>query len=94
MTGAQMLLLTIGLPFIGAIGIGLSGRWPKLREAITLITASAVCVLVKTIHADLSAGTLFAVDVANAAVRLQTGRSEPERLAPGPLQPGHQLANR
>jgi multicomponent Na+:H+ antiporter subunit D len=35
-------LLAIYIPLIGAFLIALAGRWPNLREAITLITAGAL----------------------------------------------------
>ena len=64
MNEAQMLLLAIALPFVGAAGIGLTRRQPNLREAVTLITASANCALVVMIFQAFQAGTVFAVDVA------------------------------
>ncbi|NNJ96278.1 MAG: monovalent cation/H+ antiporter subunit D family protein [Gammaproteobacteria bacterium] len=64
MTEAQVLLLVLGLPFIGAVGIVLTRHRPNLREAVTLITASAVCALVLMIYGQFQAGTPFAVDIA------------------------------
>ena len=64
MNEAQMLLLAIALPFVGAVGIGLTRRQPNLREAVTLITASANCALVVMIFQAFQAGAVFAVDVA------------------------------
>jgi multicomponent Na+:H+ antiporter subunit D len=39
--------LAMGVPLVGALLIGLAGRWPNLREAITLVTAALLlgCVL-------------------------------------------------
>ena len=59
-----MLLLAIALPFVGAVGISLTRRQPNLREAVTLITASANCALVVMIFQAFQAGAVFAVDVA------------------------------
>ena len=28
--------LSVLLPFLGALGIGLTGRWPNLRESVTV----------------------------------------------------------
>jgi multicomponent Na+:H+ antiporter subunit D len=42
-----LLLAALFLPALGALGIAACGRWPDLREAVTLLTAAAlfVCVL-------------------------------------------------
>jgi multicomponent Na+:H+ antiporter subunit D len=42
------LLAALAVPAAGAIGIALAGRWPNLREAVTLLTAALLlaCVLV------------------------------------------------
>lgn len=64
MSDQQLLLLAVFMPFIGALGIVLCRRWPNLREAVTLITASAVCAVVLSIYARFSDGVLMAVDIA------------------------------
>lgn len=64
MSDAQLLLLAICLPFAGAIGIGLCGRWPNLREAVTLTTAISVCLIVFTLHARFDGGAALAVEIA------------------------------
>jgi len=64
MSDPQLMLLAISLPFAGAIGIGLCGRWPNFREAVTLLTATAVCALVFTLYSQFQAGVLLAVDIA------------------------------
>lgn len=43
MTAPSPLALAL-LPAAGAVGIGLTGRWPNLREAVTLLTAAALFV--------------------------------------------------
>lgn len=42
----QSLLWAIGTPLMGVIGIALARRWPNIREAITLTTATILIVLV------------------------------------------------
>ena len=38
-TESQTILLALLIPFIGAFGIALAGRWPNVRETVTLTTA-------------------------------------------------------
>ncbi len=64
MSDQLLLLLAVFMPFIGALGIVLCRRWPNLREAVTLITATAVCAMVLSIYARFSDGVLMAVDIA------------------------------
>lgn len=47
MSGAQLIAAALLVPVAGGIGIALAGRWPNLREAVTLATAAALlaCVL-------------------------------------------------
>ena len=47
MSGAQLIAAALLVPAAGGIGIALAGRWPNLREAVTLATAAALlaCVL-------------------------------------------------
>ncbi len=47
MSPAQLIVASLALPLAGAAGIALSGRWPNLREGVTLTTAVALfaCVL-------------------------------------------------
>ena len=52
------------LPFAGAAGVMISGRWPNLREAVTLITAASVCLVVLRIYSRFLDGALLAVDIA------------------------------
>ena len=46
MSGGDTILLALLLPLAGAVGIGLAGRWPNLRETVTLITATSLAALV------------------------------------------------
>ena len=47
MSGAQLIAAALLVPAAGAAGIALAGRWPNLRESVTLATAAALlaCVL-------------------------------------------------
>lgn len=53
---SELILWAIALPFIGAIGVALTGKWPNLREAVTLLTGAIVLVITFSIHAALQAG--------------------------------------
>lgn len=60
----HILLLTLLLPAIGAVFIALAGRWPNLRESITLLTAVTLLVWVSQLlpvvqSGDLPAATLL-----------------------------------
>ena len=41
--------LAISLPLLGAVGIGLTGRHPNLREGVTVVTALIVFGLVSSL---------------------------------------------
>lgn len=43
---AQMLPWILVLPLLGALAIAFCGRWPNLREGISLLTAVTLAVLV------------------------------------------------
>jgi len=55
-TVAQLLLATLVVPVAGAIGIALAGRWPNLREAVTLATAVALLYCVAGLVPTVLAG--------------------------------------
>ena len=63
MSDQHLLLIAIFLPFAGAIAISFCGRWPNLREAITLITASAVCASVVTLFLHFRDGARLTFDI-------------------------------
>ena len=46
MSPADTILVALLLPLVGAVGIALAGRWPNLRETITLVTATSLAILV------------------------------------------------
>lgn len=50
------ILAAVALPVIGATGIALTGRWPNLREGVTLVTAVLLSVLVWQIAPSVLAG--------------------------------------
>ena len=59
MSPENTILLALVLPLIGAVGIGLAGRWPNLREAVTLVTATALAILAVCIAVwDLAFGPI------------------------------------
>ena len=63
MSDLLLILLAVFLPFAGAIGIALCGRWPNLREAITLITATAVCACVITLFMHYQNGAQLTFNI-------------------------------
>jgi multicomponent Na+:H+ antiporter subunit D len=60
----QLILLAIGLPFLGAVAVALTGRWPNLRETMTLLTGTIVAFVVFDIHSALVAGETVRVVLA------------------------------
>jgi len=55
-SGELQLLWAVLIPLAGAIGIALAGRWPNLRETVTLVTAVSLAVAVWTLLPDVLAG--------------------------------------
>ena len=64
MSDPQLVLLAVVLPFAGAFAILLCGRWPNLREAITLLTAAAVCITVIELYVLFTNGTALSIVIA------------------------------
>ncbi|MBT8118902.1 MAG: monovalent cation/H+ antiporter subunit D family protein [Gammaproteobacteria bacterium] len=64
MSDQHLLLLSILTPFAGAIGIVLLRQRPNLREAVTLLSATLVCIIVVTIFMRFDNAGLMAVDIA------------------------------
>lgn len=56
MFGEWTMLVALGLPLFGAVVIGLTGRVPNLREAVTLVTAVATAVVVWSLLPEVYAG--------------------------------------
>ena len=46
MSPQTCMALAVLLPFLGALGIGLCGRWPNLRESVTVVTSLLTFALV------------------------------------------------
>jgi len=42
MTDQWLIALALLIPFAAAFGIVLCGRWPNLREAVTLVSAAVL----------------------------------------------------
>jgi multicomponent Na+:H+ antiporter subunit D len=64
MTDQALILTALLLPFAGALGIVLCGRWPNLREAVTLVTAGALSLLVINLYLRLQTGATIALQLA------------------------------
>ena len=64
MTDQALLLSALLLPLAGAAGIMFCGRWPNLREAVTLLTAGALGLIVINLYLRLQAGAMLAIDLA------------------------------
>jgi len=56
MTPEQLVVLAVFLPALAAIPVSLAGRWPNLREAITLAAAVATAAAVVSLVPDILAG--------------------------------------
>jgi len=57
----NLILASLVLPVLGAIGIFLAGRWPNLRESVTIVTAVATFVCVVQLVEPVLAGSQPAV---------------------------------
>jgi len=56
MSGEATVILAVFLPLAGALGIAAAGRWPNLREAVTLATAGALTINVWSLLPAVFAG--------------------------------------
>jgi multicomponent Na+:H+ antiporter subunit D len=56
MSTETQLALIVALPLLAAIALALAGRWPNLREAITLASATALIGLVWSLLPEVDAG--------------------------------------
>lgn len=59
MSAAMLMLLSMVLPLLGAIGVVITGSRPNIREAVTLITASVTAVLVIMVASRFLDGETF-----------------------------------
>ena len=64
MSGQLLIILALLLPLVGAVGITLCGRWPNLRESITLVTAAALGLIVINLYLRLQQGADLSLQVA------------------------------
>jgi len=56
MSGAQLIVAALLLPAAGAVGIALAGRWPNLRESVTLAAAATLFAAVLALLPEVLAG--------------------------------------
>ena len=56
MSPLAALVAALVVPLVGALLIGLTGRWPNLREGVTLTTAAALFFVVATLTPHVLAG--------------------------------------
>jgi multicomponent Na+:H+ antiporter subunit D len=67
------ILIALGLPLAGALGIALAGRWPNLREGVTLATAAALFAVVVLLLCDVMAGARPAAHLISVLPGLELG---------------------
>jgi multicomponent Na+:H+ antiporter subunit D len=79
MSGSPLLLWSVLVPSIGAVLIALTGRWPNIREGVTLGTAVILFGVVLLVLGDMDAG------VEQQAVMLEMLPGLPLALAIEPL---------
>lgn len=65
MNADHLILTTMALPVLGALGIALAGRWPNLREAVTLLTAALLFAAVYQLLDPVLAGQRPAIELAS-----------------------------
>lgn len=63
MTNETLILVTMLIPFVGAVGIGLAGRWPNVREAVTLVSATVVMLAVFVLFSRFQNGEPLTVEL-------------------------------
>ncbi|MEE4283308.1 MAG: hypothetical protein V2I41_15305, partial [Pseudomonadales bacterium] len=71
MSSATTIVLSLLLPLAGAILISMTGRWPNLRETITLVTAVSVALVVASLVPEVMDGGRPALMVAELFDGLQ-----------------------
>lgn len=57
------LILTLLIPLLGSVLIGITGRWPNLRETITMLTAISLFAAVIRVLIGLNAGEHIGVEL-------------------------------
>jgi len=63
-TGAENIVIALCVPLLGAVAIALTGRWPNLRETVTLVTAGTLTILVAGLLPAVMAGERPSVSLA------------------------------
>lgn len=63
MTANTALILTLLIPLLGSVLIALAGRWPNLRETVTMVTAVALFAAVIRVLLGLNAGEEIGVEL-------------------------------
>ena len=64
MSNQVLIILALLLPLAGAVGITICGRWPNLRESITLVTAATLGLIVINLYMRLQQGADLSLQVA------------------------------
>jgi multicomponent Na+:H+ antiporter subunit D len=78
MSGETAIAAALALPAAGAAGVVLTGRWPNLRETVTLLTCVATFAVVCAIARDVIAGADVALRLADILPGVALGfRLEP-----------------
>jgi multicomponent Na+:H+ antiporter subunit D len=73
MSDQWLLVSALLLPFAAALGIVLCGRWPNLREAVTLVSAAALSLVLIKIYGRLGEGATIALQLAEPIPGLSFG---------------------
>ena len=64
MSDQWLLASALLIPFAAAFGIALCGRWPNLREAVTLVSAAVLSLVLITIYGRLGDGATLSLHLA------------------------------
>ncbi|MGF1605319.1 MAG: monovalent cation/H+ antiporter subunit D family protein [Rhodothalassiaceae bacterium] len=59
----MILVWALAIPLLGGLGILAAGRWPNLREAVTLVTATILAVTVWSLIPRVMAGETIAMEL-------------------------------
>ncbi len=78
MSPGTTIALALLLPVLGACGVALTGRWPNVRETVTITAGAVTLYLVATLAGDVSDGARPTLDVLQVLPGLALGfRVEP-----------------
>jgi multicomponent Na+:H+ antiporter subunit D len=73
MTDQWLLASALLIPFAAAFGIVLCGRWPNLREAVNLVSAAVLSLVLIVIYGRLGDGTTLSLHIAEPLPGLAFG---------------------